>query len=388
MVAWCKIMLRTSNFGGKTDYLVRVISESCYGESANDIALLFRKMLQTYHTDDSEIGDLEACDLSKRVFAAIPTARKANMVGTHAVYTLDVQNKTYRCTWRKLLAKGSYNHVYYADLTNVTDGNRTTPAVIKVTVQSDKDLRVYLMENVIHAILFQLPETSALVVPIRFPFKIRKSGFPEFTLGTVMDDPGRGHLGDWIEENLKNDEQMFALLTQLSWILYQGQRAVSLEHRDLKADNVMIASSDVSVANVAVPEVDAHFLFPTMGIRCMLIDFGMARLELQGEYIACDCMHNRTSFNRCHDLQNFCCTLVEDYKDELIAHAPRFYQWMSSVCEPLFVKVRTTWPDYDAASSSKRHERLNYVVNREKHHCFMPHHMLKTLGVHWSAWRR
>ena len=169
-------MLRVSNHGGRSDALVKVIADSCYGESAQEVAQLFREMLQTYHMADEKLGNARAIALSEMVFAAMPTALKTNMVGTDTVYRITVKDKNYRLTWRELLAKGSYNHVYYCDLT--TDGGATTPAVIKVTTESDNDLRVYLLENVLHALLYQLPRTRDLVVPIRFPFKIRRSGFP------------------------------------------------------------------------------------------------------------------------------------------------------------------------------------------------------------------
>lgn len=377
--------MQRADTGGKNDALVKVIQKSCYGEHAVEIARLFRSMLKSYHTKDTEAGDAIAQELSEKVFAYIPTAYKTNIVGTNSVYRVKVQGKMYRCCWRELLAKGSYNHVYYCDLTDVANDNATTPAVIKVTMQSDTDLRVYLLENVIHAILCALPELASFVVPIRFPFKIRKtSGYPEYTLATCADDPGRGHLGDYLEDNLRNDEQMFSLLTQLSWCVYQSQRAIRMEHRDLKADNIMIAADDPNaVRTIQIPELGLAYRFPTLGLKTMLIDFGMTRLELGGEYIACDCMHKRTSFNPCHDLQNFSCTLLEDYEEELKRHAPRFYAWLASTCDPLFKILYQRWPDYKESSSSRRHERLMYVCNRERHHAFMPSNMLKVLELHW-----
>ena len=376
-------MLRVSNHGGSGDALVKVIADSCYGESAQEVAQLFREMLQTYHMADEKLGNARAIALSEMVFAAMPTALKTNMVGTDTVYRITVKDKNYRLTWRELLAKGSYNHVYYCDLT--TDGGTTTPAVIKVTTESDNDLRVYLLENVLHALLYQLPRTRDLVVPIRFPFKIRRSGFPEWTLGTVMDDPGRGNFGDFVEDHLKNDEQLFSLLTQLAWIIYRGQKAVALEHRDLKADNVMITSNDCATDQVHVPELNVRYHYPTLGIKAKLIDFGMARLELKGEYLACSVLHTRTQLNKCHDLQNFCCTLLEDYQDEMKQNGPRFYKWLRATCDPLFKKLYAEWPDYKEVSNSRKHERLSFICNREKHHAFAPHNMLKTLSLHWGS---
>jgi serine/threonine protein kinase len=374
-------MLRASNHGSDSDMLVKIISSTCFGEKSCDIALLFRRMIQTYHERDSGLAGIQACSLSARMLSAIPTARKINMVGTYSVYGLRVGSVDYRCTWRELLAKGSYNYVYTSDL--VANNGTPRPAVVKITVQNDKDLRVYLLENVLHAILYSLPQTRDHVVPILGAFKVRQSGYPMYKLGTIMSDPGRGHLGEWIEEHLKNDEQAFAVLTQIAWILHQAQTSLCFEHRDLKCDNIMVSSTPQLTSSVRVPELGLTYSFPTFGIKCLLIDFGMSRLELNGEYIACDCIHTRVTFNKCHDLQNFCCTLLEDYEPELKQSAPRFYKWMRALCAPLYKKILQTWPDYPSASSSKKHERLSHTVHKEKHHVFIPGRMLKLLKEHY-----
>ena len=147
-------------------------------------------MIRSYHMPDTETGDAMALELAENVCAAIPTAVRS-MIGTHSVYRINIKGIDYRCTWRELLAKGSYNHVYYCDLTNVTNSNQITPAVIKVTMQGD-DLRVYLMENVLHAILYTIPQTSSLVVPIRF---LRNSPFwlhPSIRLPLSRTTPAEG----------------------------------------------------------------------------------------------------------------------------------------------------------------------------------------------------
>lgn len=377
-------MQRGSNYGSASDTLVRLLAQSCYGECAGDVAFLFRKMLESYHADDSETGWVMAEDLSQRVWAALPTAhRLAREDTSHPTYTVTVRNRVLKCTWRELMAKGAYNHVYYADIED--DESNVTPAVIRVTIQSDKDLRVHWLENVLHAVLYQHPASRSMVVPLRGAFKLRRTGFPPFTLGTVMDDPGHGDLGGWIEKHMVNDEQMFSVLTQLAWMLAKCQRTLRFEHRDLKCDNVMLASQEVRHETVSVPELDLTFCYPTFGIRCMFIDFGMARIELRGEYLACDCVHHhRTGFNECHDLQNWCCTLLEDYDDCLTERAPRFKRWIETLCHPLFTKVKELWPDYESGSSSKRHKQLSLVVNRETHRAFAPRQMLKAMSEHWK----
>lgn len=375
-------MLRTSQ--SVNDPLLNIIRQTSYAENAPAIATLFRQMLSSYHNKEDRDKDAEV--LSHRLINAIPLAHKISVVGTYPVYRLRIQDKTYRCTWRELLAKGSYNQVYNADLTELADSQdiqtaETVPAVVKIAMQSNKDLRVYLLENVIHAILWYLPATKAYVVPMCFPFRVKQSGYPPYLLGTVMHDPGHGDLGTWVCDVMESDHQMFSILTQISWILYKMQKAVQFQHRDLKCDNIMIVESADS-ESIEVPELNLDFRNSNIGIRCLLIDFGMSRFEVNGEYVACDCMHTNTDLNRCHDLQYFCCSLVEDYEEELQRSAPKFYKWLSAICKPLFMKLHENWPDYDDVCAAKKHERLSYLVAKEKHHNFMPSHMLRLLSKH------
>lgn len=364
------------------DELERTIRGTCYGASSVEVAELFRQMLRTYHESNSETGRDAAGELSDRVFRALPSIHRVGMADDlFTVYRLESGE---RLVWQQMLAKGAYNHCYEAEV--VADDGECERAVIKITVESDKDLRVYLLENVLHAILYQLPGTRELVCPILHAFKVRKSGHPPYSLGTIMHNPGMGNLADWIDHHMKNDEQMFSLLTQLSAMVARGQRAVRFEHRDLKCDNVLLSPNPESIDTVTVDDLD--FAYPTLKLRCLLIDFGMARLELDEEYLACDCMHRRTDFNPSHDLQNLCCTMLEDHRDALAERAPRFQRWLIGRCAPLFARVRELWPNYDTIDSSTKHRRLVYVVNREQRDAFRPESMLADMKRHWQTRRR
>lgn len=368
-------MIRGSNHGNASDAVSKIISGTCYGEHATEIVQLFREMTQSYHRGDS--GDKDARGLSERIYPLIPTAHKVSSVGMFSVYKINVSGKTYRYTWRELMAKGSYNHVYFGEL--VDESETVTPAVVKVTLQPHKDLRVYLMENVLHAFLYNIPNISDIIVPIRYPFKVRQNGYPNYKLGTVMDDPGKGHLGDWIDDKLEDDRQMFAIMTQVAWMVYRVQKELKMEHRDLKCDNIMISQNADMVQHIRVPENDLDYTIPSLNLRCMFIDFGMTRLEYGDEYLACDCMHRRTRFNPCQDLQHFCCTLYEDYADTLKEHAPRFYRWLKATCEPLYTIINKKWKDYDTSSASKQQERMGRIVNCQTIPTFKPSNMLQLL---------
>jgi serine/threonine protein kinase len=381
-------MIRASDHGGESDRLSRALTRSGFTDRASDVARMMRQMMCTYHQADREHGDTEAEKLSERVPELMPVATRVNSVGLWGVYRTTVAGRTYRCTWRELMAKGSYNHVYFADLTAVPPHGRlteaeTTPAVVKITTSTDKDLRVFLLENAIHALLGELEVSCDFVVRLHYPFRVRRGSFPYFDLGTVMDNPGHGHLGDWIYDHLRTDRQMFTIMAQLAWTLLRLQRALEFAHRDFKCDNIMLAA-DPSDRVHATLDNGSSLYFPTNGLRCLLIDFGMARLTLGGEYIACDCIHidrrgNVDSFNPCQDLQNLCCTMLEDYADVLQERAPRFCQWLRSQCSGINERLLTLWPNYYEASRSTRHERLSYIVTKERMVNMHPYNMLLAL---------
>jgi hypothetical protein len=374
-------MLRvTTKDGLSQDPLVRIIRDSCYGENASAIAELFRHTLRSYHNDDDGyLSDDSLQSITSNLLSVIPSAYKVNMVGLFNVYKIRVKNRTYRCTWREMLAKGAYNQVYYADLAAVDSPDLPiTPAVVKVTVETE-DFRVYLLENVLHAILCQLPVISSMVVPIRFPFKIVNRGIPAYSLAVVLDNPGLGHVGNFIENDLRNDDQMFSILTQLAYMLHKAQNMCRMMHRDLKSDNIMLTEHKDVMETVDIPLIGLKFEYPTFRRKLLFIDFGMTRIEYSGEYLACDCLHTETAFNPCHDLQYYCCTLIEDYSDELRRNAPYFYAWLHELTTPLFKIIRDTYKNYNDAKSSVRHKRLTTVVARETLSPYVPMNMLRLI---------
>jgi hypothetical protein len=361
-----------------SDKFVKTLQQTCYGPIAPAVVDLFRRILQTYHQNDGDLSDDELSELADAIFAVIPTAHKTNMVGVHSVYKMAINDHVYRCTWRELLAKGSYNHVYYADLTilpPVHGPPKPQAAVVKVTVEVD-DFRVYILENVIHAVLSVLPGMHDLVVPIRFPFKIPVRGVPPYTLGVVLDNPGYDNMGRFIEEKLEHDDEMFSLMTTTVLMLQQAQQICRFEHRDLKADNLMLRTAPADGAGAS---------YPMFGRGLLFIDFGMTRFELDGEYIACDCMHTDTTFNPSHDLQSLMCTLVEDYAREFQKNAPQFYQYLKRMTTPIFNALRKLHANYDNLKSSSRHKKLCVFVAKERNNDFTPHKVLDDMMMYWKS---
>lgn len=363
------------------DKFVKILQQTCYASSATEIANLFRLIVQTYHTNDGDLSADELSELADVIFKTIPTAQKANMVGVHAVYKLSQGNQTYRCTWRELLAKGSYNHVYYADLTILPPAHHQAPtpqpAVVKVTVEVD-DFRVYILENVIHAVLGALPVMRDMIVPIRFPFKIPVRGVPPFTLGVVLDNPGCDNLGRFIEDNLRNDDEMFSMFTNIALMLQKAQNACRFEHRDMKADNLMLHR--IQEDQVLLRD---SLYYPTYKRSVLFIDFGMTRFELDGEYLGCDCMHTDVTFNSSHDFQSLACTLVEDYAQELQTRSPNFYQYLKTGTDPIFDSLRKMYANYDNLKSSSRHKKLCLYVAKERNPNFTPHKIIEDMSSYW-----
>jgi hypothetical protein len=358
-----------------SDKFVKTLLQTCYAPIAPAVVDLFRRILQTYHQNDGDLSEDEMMDLADAIFAVIPTAHKTNMVGVHSVYKMNINDHVYRCTWRELLAKGSYNHVYYADLTTLPPAHgppRPQAAVVKVTVEVD-DFRVYISENVINALLGAMPGMQELVVPIRFPFKIPVRGVPPYTLGVVLDNPGYDNMGRFIEEKLENDDEMFSLLTTTAHMLQQAQQVCRFEHRDLKADNLMLRTG---------PQSDSY---PTFDRGLLFIDFGMTRFELDGEYIGCDCMHTDTTFNPTHDLQSLMCTLVEDYASDFQKRAPVFYQYLKRMTAPIFGTLRKLHANYDNLKPSSRHKKLCIFVAKERNMDFTPQKVLDDMMLYWRS---
>lgn len=369
----------------QNDKFLKVLQETCYAPIATEIVHLFRLILQTYHHNDGNLTEEELDELADQIYKLIPTAHKTNMVGVHTVYKFQTPKCTYRCTWRELLAKGSYNHVYYADLTTFFNTGLYSmpqqppvpqPAVVKTTVEVD-DFRVYILENVIHAVLSALPVMQNMVVPMNFAFKVPVRGVPPYALAVVLDNPGKNDLGDFIDTRNPNDDMMFSLLTTVTLMLSQAQQAYRFEHRDLKADNLMMKPGE------AYGKVNST-TYPMFGWSLYFIDFGMTRFELDGEYIACDCLHTDVKFNPCHDLQSLLCTLIEDYSKEFQKHAPVFFQYISRMTAPIFDDLRRKHLNYNTSKSSTRHKRLCMYVAKERLPAFAPQKVLEDMETYWN----
>lgn len=378
------------------DHITRLIATSCYGHDAITFTNIFRGMVKSFHVDHASPATSSAVALLSRASVDhIPAASVVVNDGEALYDTYRVQVSTqpapYIFTWKSILAQGSYNDVYRAVIKTRCD-NRTCDkehdqkAVIKVTSQAPKDLRVYLMENVIHAILNQLPAAKPYVVFMFCPFKLFQNTHPEFKLGCVLEDPGSGDMASFICER-STDETLFSIMTQIGIMLSDLQSKLRFQHRDFKADNLVmtVVGADTTLS-VDVP--GCRYTAPSRGIGCKMIDFGMTRFELDGEYFGCDVYHQSTTFNPSQDIQYWVATTLEDFGHILRERCPGFYKWLAKYGTAISNSVRARCKEKQAKTTEEKNYYLGETTERECIPAYTPACLLRSLESEWKKIHR
>lgn len=374
-----------------SDLLLNVIAGSCYGHEPKAFVNLLRSVIRSFHSQDPTVS--QAVDiLSHNLVECVPIARMNadNNFGLYDSYSvkLNHQKRPLNFVWKGIMAQGSYNDVYKAMIQVRCDKpschkDHDQQAVIKITSQAPKDLRVYLMENVIHAILNELTDSAPFVVHMFCPFKLRQNTHPPFKLGCVLEDPGLGDLAAFICGSA-TDREMFSLTTQIGLMLVCMQGALRFQHRDLKADNLVIVNNPSTDLTVTLPANDTIFSFPSCGVGCKMIDFGMTRLEIGGEYVGCDIYHNSTEFNPCHDVQFFVATTLEDFEGPLGTRCPIYLDWLKTYGRPITEAIRVRRTSQKAVSQKHMDYFLGEVTEKENIELYRPEEMLKSLAGCWA----
>ena len=362
--------MQRAGSGDEKDPLARLLKATCFrfGDTGT-LAALFRTMAQQYRGDTSQ---QQVAALAPQLIAALPAARRA---GTDSIFEmLELPGEPGRVRCRDLLTNGSYNYVYRGD----TGGDAV---VIKHAYVTDDDYRVYLMENVLHAVLGAHEASRAVVPPLRSVFTLTTgAAHPKHRLGACVFDPGHGDVGEFLESSgFVAEAQVVAVVVQVCTALQRLQGPLRFQHRDLKVDNLLLTVGNPDPLPVATGGGDP-WQCPTRGVGCMLIDFGMARLELAGEYIGCDCVEATTpDYNPFADLQNLCLTLDEDYRTELAATAPRFAAWLRRECRPLRAALKRRCPDYEQLDPENQNLQLTQLTSTERLPSFRPARLLQSL---------
>jgi hypothetical protein len=361
--------MQRAGSGDQKDPLARLLATSCFQFGhVGTFAALFRQMLQQYRTDAS-VSKVAA--LAPRLTAALPAARRAGSEGIFEL--LELPGESGKARSRDLLTNGSYNYVYRADVAG-------DAVVIKHAYVSEDDYRVYLMENVLHAVLGAHEVSRPFVPPLRSVFRLATGAvYPKHRLGACVFDPGHGDVGEFLEsKRFTSDAQLVALLVQVAIMLQRLQGALHFQHRDLKVDNLLLTVDGPDWIEV-LGGPDA-WRCPTEGLGCLLIDFGMARLELGGEYVGCDCVAATTpEYNPFADLQNLCLTLDEDYREELTDQAPRFAAWLRRECAPLRAALLRRCPRYPEIDAEEQNVQLTQLTASARLPSFRPARLLHSL---------
>lgn len=354
-----------------SDPLEQALRHTCFGNKSEQIALLFRNMMATY--PDEADGGPDTKETSAEVKWILPKAIKR--VG-ESMYTLRINKKDYVLSWRAHLARGSYNNVYKAKL---SDGQSSENVVVKTSTLTPSDMRVYFLENVLHAIICSIPVMRPMVVPFRFAFREDVGGHPDTVYGAVLDNPGNGDLGKWMESEQMNDVNLCAVLMEIAYMLHVAQKGCQFEHRDFRVDNIMTSKNIMERRHRSVKE---HvYEYPTGGISCFFIDFGMARVLLENsQYVACDCMQPSSKFNPSHDLQSLICTINEDYEEELSRHAKRMRKWIRNLCNPIYGALYAEHPNYDTIERDDRVHILTEQVRVSRFKEFEPFNVFRSLA--------
>ena len=344
-----------------------------------DFTLILRKMIQTFHEEPND--DILISYLSNKLVETIPSIYLTSRDGIYRIYRLKLSNgESYNCVWQNLIAKGGYNYVYKSQLVQTRKPSaQKLKSVIKITLQDNCDLRVYLIENMIHAILSIMPESMPYVVHMYSPFKLRQPGFPPYKFGSIFANPGGGDLSDFLTTEEVTDGKLCSVVSQIALILYQLQGSLKFQHRDLKADNVLIDVHDQAKIHISCPDQGVNFICETYGMKCLLIDFGMTRLEIGGEYIGCDVYHNNKTFNPHHDLQYFLTTTLEDFRLELEIRAPNFVSWLKDYTKPLMTKIEDRCKLTRSRSEKYKNLCLSIVCEKESFQKYLPIHVLQEM---------
>lgn len=370
-----------------TDTLAQVIGASCYGHDPVAFAEIFRAVVRSFHATDGAAVPVLSQALIERVPTASMVMCNDSLFDTYRVQLCN-QARPHTFIWKGILAQGSYNDVYKAVIKVRCDKHTCTldhdqKAVIKITSQAPKDLRVHLMENVIHAILNQLPAAIPYVVHMFCPFKLHQNTHPPFKLGCVLEDPGHGDMAAFICER-STDASMFSLMVQMATMLMHMQAAMRFQHRDFKADNLVIVENlGERQQTMSLPSHGVWFNYLTEGVGCKMIDFGMTRLELNDEYIGCDIYHQSTAFNPSQDIQFWVATTLEDFADALRERCNEFYRWLSAYGAPITKAVDARCKAKRVKNTNERNYYTGETTERECMVMYTPEGLLQAIEPEW-----
>jgi serine/threonine protein kinase len=245
------------------------------------------------------------------------------------------------------IAAGGYNRVHRGEYRGEKVAIRT---MLRDPAANPKSARMFLLEHAVHAAV----SASKWVPTLHAVLKTRRGDDTGCRLSSVMDRVQGVSMYDHIEANKPSDMAMLSMFTSVLAALHELDKLCSFEHRDLRADNVMVAPA--AAATITVDNGDGtRFTYPNCGRQVSLVDFGFGRItNTDGVRITCNPAPFLKDDGRCPgiDAAMLLFTIVED-----LELPPRFARWAMQMLEPLERQLRERIPlYYEYDDEDKWHE--------------------------------
>lgn len=309
--------------------------------------------------------------LAHDIQSSIPFNPQVGQVGVCPVYK--VNNST--VAMGSVIHEGGFNSVRRGEM---KEGplDPIESVVVRTGLDNTAGRAImYYTELVAHQQLCVLAPST--FVDLRAPLKITRHD--ECRLGMVLTNHNQGDLADYINNNRVDDTVMFSIIGQLMCKLQAAQTACGFMHRDLKAENVVLKTTDI--ASVIASDVGA---FPTTGIEPLMIDLSFARYQTDGTWNSLDpytfLKHEPKTCNPSADVTYLLYSLYEDYGKLLVRYAPLFHAMLNTVTMDFRRRVAKTKVDDDDLRSTVVHA----MTLRVPHDSLTPKSVLRKSAVYWN----
>lgn len=151
-----------------------------------------------------------------------------------------------------VFGSGSYNRVQRCYIDGTEYVLRT---LLRRPEEGSKSVRVFAIESAIHALISGDPVVPKLICPIK-TFRDRHG----VDVGAVIEYVGDQTLLDVFESDDITDEVAFDLVRKVMDALVRLDREYGFQHRDLRADNVMVCGDGIKIIDFGFAKLGAYGL--------------------------------------------------------------------------------------------------------------------------------